>query len=123
MRWDWCGQHAAVSQPVAAILRPQIQGDTLLRIVELLYASTQYKPDEMLSAIRRDGPNPFRARWSTVEVDPDQRGRRVTVPWEGEVSCGHNPFLMARRARVWPVGDGSGRVEWEDDPRPGCVRL
>lgn len=31
--------------------------------------------------------------------------------------CGHNPWLAARKARIWPLHDGSGGVGWEDDER------
>jgi hypothetical protein len=118
VRWEWAGAHAAVAQPVAAVLRPQLSAEHVRRIVEALYAARQYSPDEMVEAIRRRGHQPYPARFSTVRVDPDGRGRSYTVRWEGEVFCGANPFLLARKARVWPAADGSGAVHWEDDPRP-----
>jgi hypothetical protein len=118
VRWDWQGDRTAVDQPVAAILRPQTSADQVRRIVEILCAAREYAPDEMLYSIRRKGHNPYPARFSTIDFDPDGRGQTYQVPWEGEIYCGHNPLLIARRARVWPLGDGSGRVEWEDDPRP-----
>ncbi len=117
IRWEWAGRHAEVKQPVAALLRPQIGDKNLLRIIEALYAAREYAPEDMLNAIRRDGHNPYRAEWGTAEIDPDQDGHWRRVPWQGEVICGHNPFLVARLARVWPVGEG--RVDWQDDPRPG----
>lgn len=103
VRWEWAGQHAAVDQPVAAILRPQIGGRRLFGIVETLYAAREYEPIDMLSAIRPGGHHPYRAKWGS---------------WGGEVICGHNPFLVARLARVRPASDGSGGIEWEDDSRP-----
>lgn len=71
----------------------------------------------MLDAIRRNGQNPYRAEWSTIEVKASSGGK-THVPWLGEVVCGHNPFLVARLARVWSADDGSGGIEWEDDQRP-----
>ena len=41
IRWEWSGRHAAVEQPVAAVLRPQLGGRNLLRIVEALYAARE----------------------------------------------------------------------------------
>ncbi|MBK5219778.1 MAG: hypothetical protein JJE35_08330 [Thermoleophilia bacterium] len=108
-----------MKQPVAAVLRPQIGGARLLGIVEALYAAREYAPTDMLDAIRRDGHNPYRANWGTVEIELGKGGRKPQVPWLGEVTCGHNPFLVARLARAWSAHDGSGRIEWEDDPRPG----
>jgi hypothetical protein len=116
IRWEWSGRHAAVEQPVAAVLTPQLGGRNLLRIVEALYSAREYAPQDMLSAVRRGGHNPYRAEWGTAEINLGE-DKWHRAPWHGEVICGHNPFLVARLARVWPVGDG--RIEWDDDPRPG----
>jgi hypothetical protein len=113
IRWDWCGAHAAIDQPVAAVLRPQTSPQQVKRIVELLYAAREYEPGEMLHAIRRNGHNPYPAQF-----DPEGDGRTHRVQWSGEISCGHNPFLVARLATAWWADDGSGRIEWEDDPKP-----
>jgi hypothetical protein len=50
VRWEWAGNHAAVEQPVAAILSPRLGGEQVLRAVEMLYAVLSYTPDEMLGA-------------------------------------------------------------------------
>jgi hypothetical protein len=118
VRWEWAGPHAAVDQPVAAVLPPQIGGANLLRLVETLYAAREYAPDEMLNATRKNGRNPYPAKWGTIGVVPGHGSEPRQVPWRGEVICGHNPFLVARLARAWPALDGSGGIEWEDDPRP-----
>jgi hypothetical protein len=116
VRWEWAGNHAAVEQPVAAILSPRLGPERVRQAVELLYASLSYTPDEMLEAARDGGFNPYRATFNTVNVRMD--GRDLQVPWQGEIACGHNPWLAARKARVWPLGDGSGGVGWVDDERP-----
>jgi len=108
-----------VEQPVAAILSPRLGPERVRQAVEVLYASLSYTPDEMLEAARDGGFNPFRATFNTVTVRMD--GRALQVPWQGEVVCGHNPWLAARKARVWPLRDGSGGVGWEDDPRPTAL--
>jgi hypothetical protein len=116
VRWQWAGAHAAVEQPIAAILPPRTSGDSLLRIVDALYAVRFYDPDEMLSSIRRGGHNPYPAQWARVRVEID--GEAQLVQWSGEVICGHNPHLVARKAQVWALNDGSGQVGWEDVLRP-----
>jgi hypothetical protein len=74
----------------------------------------------MLAAARQhDAHNSYPAEVGTVSVKVS--GERLQVPWVGEVICGDNPWLAARMARVWPLGDGSGNVRWEDDPRPTSV--
>ena len=114
VRWEWSGPHAAVQQPVAAVWRPQ-RGGAELRLVEALYASREYSPTDMLESIRPNGHRPYQASWGTIEIEIG--GQRRHVPWGGEIVCGHNPFLVARKAWVWAAPDGSGQIEWEDDPR------
>jgi hypothetical protein len=96
VRWEWAGDHAAVDQPVAAVLRPQTGAHQVMQIVELLHAARQHTPTEMLSMIRRGGHRPYPARLGTVRFDPADGP--VNVRWSGEVSCGPNPFLVARLA-------------------------
>ena len=38
-------------------------------------------------------------------------GSSGTVAWQGEIICGHNPYLVARLARVWLDRDAV-RYEW-----------
>jgi hypothetical protein len=108
VRWEWQGDRAAVGQVVVAIIRPQVSSRTVKEIVARLYAARAYQPDEMLHMVRRNGHDPYPARWGAING----------IPWEGEIYCGHNPLLRARKATVRPKGDGSGGVEWEDDPIP-----
>lgn len=71
----------------------------------------------MLAAIRHGGRNPYPATFGTATIDAGGSDGPKHVQWEGEVVCGHNPWLAARIARVWPLTDGSGGIGWEDDPR------
>ncbi len=122
VRWEWAGNHAAVEQPVAAILSPRLGGEGVRRAVELLYAVLSYSPDEMLAAAQQHGgSNPYPAKYGTVSVNLGDH--TANVPWEGEVICGHNPWLAARKARIWPLRDGSGGVGWEDDERLTTIPL
>ena len=62
VRWEWAGAHAAVEQPVAAILSPRLGGEGIKRAVETLYAVLTYRPDEMLGAAQQhDSFNPYPA--------------------------------------------------------------
>lgn len=119
VRWEWAGKHAAVEQPVVAILSPRLSGQRVRQTVGLLYASLSCTPDEMLEIARDGDSNPHRAQFNTISARLD--GREAQVPWSGEVVCGHNPFLVARKARVWPLRDGSGGVGWIDDDRPEII--
>jgi len=69
IRWEWATPGAAVEQPVAAVLRPQLHPRHVRRIVEVLHMQRQYSPDEMLHAIRRNGHQPYPARFGTTRFD------------------------------------------------------
>jgi hypothetical protein len=72
VRWEWAGNHAAVEQPVAAILSPRLGGEGVRRAVEMIYAVLTYRPDEMLAAAQQYGGfNPYEAEFGTVSVDLD----------------------------------------------------
>jgi hypothetical protein len=108
--WEWVGNHARVDQPIAAILPRRLGHETVQRIVEALYSAREYTPAEMLEAARDGGHNPYRAYLGSCCVIMED-GSPGNVTWQGEVICGHNPHLVARRARVWPDGEAV-RYEW-----------
>lgn len=108
--WEWVGDHARVDQPIAAILPRRLGHETVQRIVEVLYAEREYTPGEMLEAARDRGYNPYRAHFGSCSLIRED-GSSGTVAWQGEIICGHNPYLLARQARVWPDGDAV-RYEW-----------
>lgn len=126
--WDWAGEHAAVPERevVVAILRPQTSPDTVKRIVELLYASHEYEPADKLAALTH---NPYPAEFSTVSVEQKTSGGEVirqTVPYTGQIHCGHNPFLYARlvdNLRPTDPADSGVGLAWKERPHPGVVHL
>jgi hypothetical protein len=126
--WDWAGDHAAVPErdAVAAILRPQTSPDTVKRIVELLYAAREYHPADKLGALTR---NPYPAQFNTVEIEQPLRDGEVfkqTVPFAGQIVCGHNPFLYARlvdNLRLRDSTNPNAGLIWDERPHPGVVRL
>jgi hypothetical protein len=118
VRWEWVGAHAAVEQPVAAILPWRWGHVRVLGVVECLYAAREFDPVDMLEASRPGGNNPYPAHLGTCRAIRED-GTTSQVEWQGEVLCGHNPHLVARQARVWRDGGATGSVCWEDLPRPG----
>ena len=82
VRWNWIGDHAAVEQPVVAILSARMSPDTVKHHVEFLYATHQSLSDQIAMA-RYNKPlaNPYPAEFA---------GR-----WSGAITCGHNPYLEA----------------------------
>lgn len=76
--WEWIGDHAAVEDRVAAILRPRLREKVVGEIVEQLHAIHNYTPTEMALWAKSPKDNPYKANWHY-----------------GVCSCGHNPCLMA----------------------------
>jgi hypothetical protein len=78
LAWEWCGEHAAVEDRIAAILRPHLSQQIVGGIVESLYAIHAYTPCELALWSRQPKKNPYRAQW-----------------YDGHCYCGHNPSLHA----------------------------
>jgi hypothetical protein len=114
IRWEWATTATAAERPVMAVLRPQTASEQVRRIVEILYASERYEPDEMLATIRPRGWNPYRAQFVTVKISLPAGGT-AHVPWLGRIVCGHNPCLIAHQARVWSPPDRPGQIAWDDE--------
>jgi len=113
IRWEWVGPHAGVESPFVTIAPIRWREKRVGELIEHLYAVLSYDQAEIVEAFRGGGRNPYRPTWGTVTIDFGSITQ--TVPADYEVSCGHNPLLVARRACVWSIGDGSGRVDWQDD--------
>jgi hypothetical protein len=95
---------------IAAILNSRLSGKRVREIVELLYVNSQYSLSERLRYANGKKFNPYPAQFGTLE----------RVPWEGQIICGHNPYLYARRiddCRV--VGEGvEETLTWKEIPKP-----
>jgi hypothetical protein len=87
------------------------------RIVDALYAASEYTPAEMLEAARRGGHNPYAAELGTATLIRED-GSTGYVSWQGEVACGHNPRLVARLADVRRDPASDEAVVYVDDERP-----
>lgn len=124
--WEWVGEHAAVDQPIAVILSVQSSPETVKQLMERLYASRTYTPEEMLAALPPRGHNPYRATYGSI--DAYDHGVAISATYSGQLFCGHNPHLYARQVSGLRVGngtfaDGSRRLEWQDRPRPEGLEL
>lgn len=115
-----------MGQPIAAILPAQSGPDAVRTFVERLYASHTSTGQEMLGALSSGGHNPYRASFGSVRVEDGELIQ--TVPYTGQVVCGHNPHLFARlvtglRVGTGTYGDGSPCLEWTERPHPRTLRM
>ena len=113
--WEWCGEHAKRDDKVAAVLNSRLPAEQVRRIVEFVYTSAYNSLSERLSYATGKAQNPYAASFSTL-------GR---VKWEGQITCGHNPYLFARLVDNFIVKqnqDGEEEAEWKERPRPNIDR-
>jgi hypothetical protein len=99
--WEWYGDNAKVEDNIAAILDSRLSGKRVRWIVELLYVNSQYILSERLHYAGRKF-NPYPARLE-----------------DGEIFCGHNPYLHARRVDdCHVVGEpGNEKLIWKKIPK------
>jgi hypothetical protein len=126
--WEWMGAHAAVESPLIAILSGRLGYSRVAEFVKWTWASAMLTPEEWLDGVRH----------RRLAYEPES-GRIGTIPWSGEMSCGHNPFVWARLVRNARVeGNGVDReLHWErwvlspevyerygaDPPEPASFRM
>ena len=107
MTWEHEGDHALPERKIAAVLKPQLSGQRVRELVEFLYASLEYRPFEQLEITLGLKSNPYPAIFGSLQG----------LPWEGEVTCGHNPFLFTRLVDDLIISAG-GKSTWQERPRP-----
>jgi hypothetical protein len=109
--WEWAGDHAKPAEKVVAVLNPRLGGKRVRELVELLYIQSGATLAEKLTWALHPSRNPY----------PAQCGILDGAPWEGEVTCSHNPWLFARLVDsivVEPGADGKERATWKERPKP-----
>jgi hypothetical protein len=109
--WEWSGDHAKVAEKVVAIFNPRIGGERIRELVELLYIQSGASLAEKLSWAVDRADNPYPAKFGSLNG----------VPWQGEIECGHNPWLFARLVDdLWVEAgeDGKEGARWKERPKP-----
>jgi hypothetical protein len=123
IQWGWAGDHAAVSEPFIAVLSSRTSAKKVRDLVQLLYMLHSSSQAEIPRFARSPKQNPYQAAFGTMEMIDDHGTHTVT--WEGQIICGHNPWIEARLvANVRPgPGDPEGDILWEEIPHPGPLDL
>ena len=104
--WEWFGNHAAQSDKVVEILNPRWSGERVRRLVELIYHRDALLSEKISWRVRRKR-QPYPAEFVKFEG----------MPFEYEISCGHNPWLRARLVDDLEVSiDRTGKevATWKD---------
>ena len=76
-------------------------GEFIKNYVEQLYNSTFYTLQEKLAYAKRPKENPYPAQYSKING----------IPYEGEITCGSNPFLHGRIVKnIYIIKAKNGKV-------------
>ena len=106
--WEAVGEAAETADIIASIIGIRTSQRVVAALVELLYAQRFCTATELASYARNRSNNPYPARH-----DPN-----------GGVSCGHNPFLYARKVTKLLVStDASTGLETITWVEPNRYRL
>lgn len=101
---------------VVAILNYRRSSETVSIFVEQLYIASEYSNVEKLTYAKNIKDNPYRPEYDTID------GTR----WGSRMTCGHNPFLLARVVvNLAIIEDESGEESliWEELERPNIKPL
>ena len=104
--WEWSGDHAAVKDKVAEILGPRTSPERVRQIVELLYHREASLSEKVAWRLLKRNQS-YRAEFETVEG----------VKWQGQIICGHNPWLLARQVVDLTIeidAQGQESATWRD---------
>jgi hypothetical protein len=112
--WDFAGDHArealkritGTDEELVAVLSPRLGPEKVRRFVEQRHSDIMYSPSEQI-AYAKGSFNPY----------PAQFGETT-----GQIVCGHNPMLYARKVRLLRA-DGDDGFLWDElPPLPDSVR-
>lgn len=104
--WEWVGDHAKVSKPLAEVLDPRMSAKRVREIVEILGQREDSLAEKVAWRLMKQRA-PYPAEFQMIGG----------VPWEGEIVCGHNPYLRARLVddlRITVSPDGQETATWLD---------
>ena len=103
--WEWTGSRPSNEEPIAAVLPPNMTAARVAQFVERLYALHTSTVRELAGYAKQPQSNPYKG-------DVSDGSSRVT--------CGHNPYLFARKVRDLTVSQDTKSltetVSWIDEP-------
>ena len=114
--WEWVGDHAKSKRKVAAILNPHCSPDRVQEYVEFIYVNSYYSISERIAYAKNRHFHPYPAEFVRVNG----------VPWQGQIICGHNPWLFARLVDNLAATDESDDEEtivWAERPNPDFDKI
>jgi hypothetical protein len=114
--WEWVGDHAKPERKVAAIFNPHWSPDRVRQYVEFIYVTSHYSISERIAYAKNRSFNPYAADFMRVNG----------IQWQGQITCGHNPWLFARLVdNLAATGepDDEDKVVWTKLPNPDFDKI
>jgi hypothetical protein len=109
--WTWSGDHARPDDDNVEILNPRLSPERVREFAELIYHRTS-SPSEIISwRLRKESPIYPPAEFVLVEG----------IRYHGWITCGNNPFIIARKVKNLSVStdvNGKQIVDWTDECTP-----
>lgn len=103
--WESINQEDRIKNKIAAIYNPRWSSDRVELAVELLHAASQYTVGEQLQYANNKKFNPYPAISQVSQGAPFR------------ITCGHNPYLEARKVsnlKVTLDAEGNEVVSWTE---------
>jgi len=108
--WKAVGNWVKIENKIAAILNCRLSGETVRKIVELLYINSG-DLSTRLSYAKNKKSSHYHAEFHTLDG----------VPWDGRITCGYQPCLYARLVDDLHVQVGENGEEtliWKERSTP-----
>ena len=108
VRWEWIGDHAAHPNPFIAVLSARCGSESVRKFVERFHITATASVNEQIEYARYTNPRP--------------PAYRADVSAKGIIHCGHNPFIVARRAADVRLTD-LNVLQWIENGRQRSLKL
>jgi hypothetical protein len=116
--WEYQGDHAKVEQQIVAILPPRWASERIRQYVEFIYIlQSPATLQEQIEYAKKRSNNPYLADYMRING----------VRHGGNIICGHNPWLYARKVSNLQIcidENGNEKGIWKEiPPRQAAVDI
>jgi len=109
--WEGTSPPKRQSERIVSILNFRASSQRVLLQLEQLYIDRLYSLPEKMAYARHRADNPYPAEYGQVNG----------IQWGGRITCGHNPFLLARPVKNLVLHEdhnGEEVLTWDEIPGP-----